>query len=107
MHPAPLRGLLAVLELVADPRGRQGQRHSFTPMMAAIICVTLCGARGGRPIAQWQRLQESQTWHWLGFKRTPPCANCFADLLKVICPHLTRKRMESPTTVHSTWQPMN
>jgi hypothetical protein len=27
-----------------------------------------------------------RTWHWLGFKRRPPCANCFSDLLKLIDP---------------------
>ena len=26
------------------------------------------------------------TWHWLGFRRRPPCANCFADLFKAIDP---------------------
>jgi len=86
MLPADSRNLFAALEQVSDPRGRQGQRHPFTAMLAAIICATLCGARGFRPIAQWLRLQEPSTWHWLGFKRKPPCANSFADLLKAISP---------------------
>lgn len=85
MQPAVSRGLFAALEQVSDPRGRQGQRHSFTAMLAAIVCATLCGARGFKPIAQWVRLQEPETWHWLGFKWRPPCANCYADLLKQIC----------------------
>lgn len=55
-------------------------------MLAAIVCATLCGARGFKPIAQWLRTQAPATWHWLGFKRRPPCANCFADLLKLIDP---------------------
>jgi hypothetical protein len=55
-------------------------------MLAAVVCATLCGARGFKPVAQWLRAQEPATWHWLGFKRTPPCANCFADLLKLIDP---------------------
>lgn len=86
MQPADSRDLFAALEQVSDPRGRQGQRHPFTAMLAAIICATLCGARGFRPIAQWLRLQEPSTWHWLGFKRKPPCANSFSDLLKAISP---------------------
>ena len=86
MQPAEVRGLFAALQQVSDPRGRQGQRHPFTAMLAAVICATLCGARGFKPIAQWLRSQEPKTWHWLGFKRRPPCANCFADLLKAICP---------------------
>lgn len=84
MQPAASRDLFAALEQVPDPRGRQGQRHPLTAMLAAIVCATLCGARGFRPIAQWLRMQEPKTWHWLGFKRRPPCANCFADLLKVM-----------------------
>jgi hypothetical protein len=85
MQPAVSRDLFAALEQVSDPRGRQGQRHPFTAMLAGVICATLCGARGFKPIAQWLRMQEPKTWHWLGFKRRPPCANCFADLFKVIC----------------------
>lgn len=85
MQPAASRDLFAALERVPDPRGRQGQRHPLTAMLAAIVCATLCGARGYRPIAQWLRMQKPKTWHWLGFKRRPPCANCFADLLKAMC----------------------
>ena len=84
MQPAASRGLFAALQQVSDPRGRQGQRHPFAAMIAAVVCATLCGARGFKPIAQWLRLQEPKTWHWLGFKRRPPCANCFADLFKAI-----------------------
>ncbi len=86
MPPADARGLFAALEQVADPRGRQGQRHPFTAMLAGVVCATLCGARGFKPIAQWLRAQVPATWHWLGFRRRPPCANCFADLLRVIDP---------------------
>ena len=86
MRPAASRGLFAALEQLSDPRGRQGQRHPFTAMLAAVVCATLCGARGFKPIAQWLRVQSPATWHWFGFKRKPPCANCFADLLKLIDP---------------------
>jgi DDE_Tnp_1-associated/Transposase DDE domain len=84
MPPAASRGLFAAMQQVSDPRGRQGQRHPFAAMIAAVVCATLCGARGFKPIAQWLRMQEPGTWHWLGFKRRPPCANCFADLFKAI-----------------------
>ena len=86
MSPADARGLFAALEQVADPRGRQGQRHPFMAMLAGVVCATLCGARGFKPIAQWLRAQVPATWHWLGFRRRPPCANCFADLFKAISP---------------------
>lgn len=55
-------------------------------MLAAVTCAVLCGARGYRAIAQWIRLQEPSTWHWLGFTRRPPCANCFRDLLSTLSP---------------------
>ena len=86
MHPVDVRGLFAALEQIADPRGRQGQRHSVTAMLAAVVCATLCGARGFKPIAQWVRLQVPATWHWLGFQWRPPCANCYANLFKLIDP---------------------
>ncbi len=52
MPPADARGLFAELEQVSDPRGRQGQRHPLTAMLAGVVCVTFCGARGFKPIAQ-------------------------------------------------------
>jgi hypothetical protein len=84
MRPADARGLFAALEQVSDPRGRQGLRHPLTAMLAGVVCAMLCGARGFKPIAQWLRAQVPSTWHWLGFKRRPPCANCFADLFQLI-----------------------
>ena len=86
MPPADARGLFAALEQVTDPRGRQGQRHTFNAMLAAIICATLCGIREMRTIAKWVRQLEPSTFHWLGFTRTPPCANTYTNLLKEICP---------------------
>jgi hypothetical protein len=84
VQPAVSRDLFAALEQVSDPRGRQGQRHSIIAMLATVVCATLCGARGFKPIAQWIRMQEPETWHWFGFKWRHPCANCYADLFKVI-----------------------
>jgi len=86
MQPANSCDLFSILEQVTDPRGRQGQRHTFDAMLAAIICGTLCGIRSMRMIATWVRQLEPSTFHWLGFKRTPPCANTYSDLLKMIDP---------------------
>ena len=72
MPPNDARGLFAVLEQVSDSRGRQEQRHPLTAMLAGVVCATLCGARGFKPIAQWLRAQVPTTWHWLGFKCRPP-----------------------------------
>lgn len=86
MPPADARSLFAALQQVTDPRGRQGQRHTFNAMLAAIICATLCGIREMRTIAKWVRQLEPSTFHWLGFTRKPPCANTYTNLLKEICP---------------------
>lgn len=55
-------------------------------MLTAVVCAVLSGARGYRAIAQWVRLQEAATWHWMGFTRRPPTRNCFRDLLMALCP---------------------
>ena len=52
MPPADARSLFSAREQVTDPRGRQGQRHTFHAMLAAIICATLCGVREMRTIAR-------------------------------------------------------
>ncbi len=85
MQPAVSRSLFAALQQVSDPRGRKGQRHCLTAMLAAVVCATLCGVRGFKPIARWVRMLEPETWHWLGFKWRPPCANCYAELFRQLC----------------------
>jgi hypothetical protein len=55
-------------------------------MLAAIVCGLLTGARGYKAIAQWARAQNSTVWQWLGFRRKPPCANTFRNLLMVLPP---------------------
>jgi hypothetical protein len=57
-------------------------------MLAAIVCGLLTGARGYKAIAQWTRAQESSVWQWLGFKRKPPCANSFRNLLLALSPEV-------------------
>lgn len=86
MESAPSGNLLAALAQVPDPRGLQGRRHPLSAMLATVVCAILCGFRGYRAIAQWIALQEPDTWHWLGFKRKPPSANCFRDLLMALSP---------------------
>ena len=86
MQPADLCDLFSILDQITDHRGRQGQRHTFNAMLAAIICGTLSGIHSMRMIAKWVRQLERSTYHWLGFKRIPPCANTYTDLLKKICP---------------------
>lgn len=84
--------LLALLAAVPDPRGRKGRRHPLAAMLAAIVCGILTGARGYKAIAHWARAQNSGVWQWLGFRRRPPCANTFRNLLLALPPeHLERQ----------------
>jgi hypothetical protein len=78
--------LLSLLAQIPDPRGRHGRRHPLAAMLAAIVCGLLTGARGYKGIAEWTRDQSSVVWHWLGFKRRPPCANSFRNLLLALPP---------------------
>jgi hypothetical protein len=84
---APAAGsLLALLAEVPDPRGRQGLRHPLAATLAAAVCGLLTGARGCEAIAQWVRNQEPKIWHALGFRRKPPCANMYRQLLSRLPP---------------------
>lgn len=91
--------LLSRLAQISDPRGRHGRRHALAAMLAAIICGILTGARGYKAIAEWARDQSPLVWHWLGFHRKPPCANCFRGLLLKLPPEtleqVLREWMES------------
>lgn len=53
-------------------------------MLAAAVCAMLCGARGYSAIVQWLHLQPVDTWHQLGFTRTPPKKTCFEKLFAVL-----------------------
>ena len=89
MIASPAAGsLLSLLAQIPDPRGRHGRRHPLAAMLAAIVCGLLTGARGYKAIAEWTRDQSSTVWHWLGFKRRPPCANSFRNLLLALPPEV-------------------
>ena len=68
----PAGGLLECLQRVPDPRGRLGRRHPLSAMLAAVVCATLCGFRGIRPVVHWLELHGVGMWHLLGFRRKPP-----------------------------------
>lgn len=50
-------------------------------MLAAVVCATLCGARGYSAIVQWLHALPVPWWHRLGFTRRPPKDHAFRDLL--------------------------
>jgi len=78
--------LLDLLTQVPDPRGQKGRRHPLPAMLTAIICAILTGARGYRTIAQWTTSQGPNAWKLFGFRRKPPCANTFRNLLLALDP---------------------
>ena len=80
--------LLELLAQIPDPRGRKGRRHPLAAMLTAIVCAILTGSRGYRAIAQWTRSQNATVWQWLGFRRKPPCANSFRNLLLALEPEV-------------------
>ena len=55
-------------------------------MLAAVVCATLCGFRGIRPVVHWLDLHGVGMWHLLGFRRKPPVRQTFANVLAEIDP---------------------
>lgn len=86
MNTAPARSLLARLQQVSDPRGAHGRRHSFSAMLATVVCAVLCGARGYEAIAQWIHAQLPEVWYRLGYYRRPPTGGAFRYLLSKLDP---------------------
>lgn len=86
MQPAPAGSLLACLQQIPDPRGRQGRRHPCEAMLASIVCAILCGERGYTGIAEWIHAQPNELWYQLGFTRRPPQLGAFRDLLMALPP---------------------
>jgi len=84
LRPAPAGSLLAYLAQVPDPRGRQGRRHVFSAMLAAVTCAMLQGARSYAAISEWIHGQPPSVWHSLGFLRTPPKLGAFRKLLMAV-----------------------
>lgn len=98
MTPAPAGNLLALLAQVPDPRGRQGRRHPLAAMLAAVVCATLCGARGYTAIVQWLHALPVPWWHRLGFTRRPPKDHAFRDLLAALSPEAFEAALRQWTT---------
>jgi hypothetical protein len=68
---SPAGDLRQYMAQVPDPRGRKGKRHPLSAILTAVVCATICGANGYKPIAQWLHAQAVDFWHFLGFTRTP------------------------------------
>lgn len=103
MSNGPARGLLEVLQQVPDPRGRQGQRHDSSAMLATVVCGVLCGLTSLSVIVQWLHAQPPRFWHLLGFKWTPASETTFRTLLAQVDPQVFECELcgwlpTSPTT---------
>ena len=86
MNVLPAGGLLECLQRVPDPCGHLGRRHPLSAMLAAVVCATLCGFRGIRPVVHWLELHGVGMWHLLGFRRKPPVRQTFANVLAELDP---------------------
>lgn len=86
MNSAHAGSLLRCLQQVPDPRGAHGRRHSFSAMLATIVCAVLCGARGYEAIAQWIHAQDKSVWYLLGYFRRPPTGGAYRYLMSKINP---------------------
>lgn len=84
MNAAHAGSLLLRLQQVPDPRGAHGRRHSFSAMLATIVCAVLCGARGYEAIAQWIHAQLPEVWYLMGYYRTPPTGGAYRYLMSKI-----------------------
>ena len=98
MIPADAGKLLAVLAQIPDPPGGQGRRHPLAAMLAAVVCATLCGARGYSAIVQWLHVLPVAWWHRLGFTRRPPKDRAFRDQLAALSPEALEAALRSWTT---------
>jgi hypothetical protein len=62
-------------------------------MLATVVSAVLCGARSYAAIVQWVHLQPVETWHRLGFRRTPPKSTCFEELLARVSPEALQEAL--------------
>ena len=62
-------------------------------MLAAIICANLSGHQGLRQTVRWLKLQGIAMWHLLGFTRTPPVRQTYANVLAEIDPHVLERAL--------------
>ncbi len=86
MNATHAGSLLRCLQQVPDPRGAHGRRHSFSAMLATIVCAVLCGARGYEAIAQWIHAQDKSIWYLLGYFRRPPTGGAYRYLMSKVDP---------------------
>lgn len=95
MNAAHAGSLLHCLQQVPDPRGAHGRRHSFSAMLATIVCAVLCGARGYEAIAQWIHAQDKSIWYLLGYFRRPPTGGAYRYLMSKVDPEALEEALRA------------
>lgn len=64
-------------------------------MLAVIVSAMLCKFEGYEAVADWVRLQPIEFWHAFGGTRKPPCANCYRDLMNIVCPDALQRALNA------------
>lgn len=80
------RRLVEVLAVVPDPRRRRGVRHRFPPLLAAMVCAMLAGARSFTAIAEWVADLTETARADLGLTGPAPAGTTIWRLLTAIDP---------------------
>jgi hypothetical protein len=73
--------LPSFLATVPDPRSRHGRQHPLSPILTAVCCAIMCGAKSYGAIGQWVQDQDIELMHRLGFTRRPPKAGGIRKVL--------------------------
>lgn len=88
-----LSALAARLQMLPDPRGRRGRRHSLVSVLLTAACAVLAGARFDLAIGQWARSARQDTLAALGVRadgllgvRQAPSTSTIRRVLLAVCP---------------------
>jgi len=74
-------GLIDVLKLIPDPRGRKGRQHSLISILGITACAIFSGAQSFQAIHDWAcTLSKKQLLKLRCRKKSPPGLTTFKDL---------------------------
>lgn len=78
----------SLLEEVPDPRGKQGRKHPFIPLLKLILLSMLCGRKGMMAAFRLGRSLSREQLTELGFRTdlNSPCHATLSELLRYLDP---------------------